>query len=173
MERNMTQLNEYIIPIGGLALGHHEFTYSIDKSFFEDMDNSEVEDCKVEMQVRAEKQAAMVVVAFEQNGFVQLNCDRCGDVYDHSIDATNQLVIKLNDTDVNDNDDVVILDDLDNRFDLTHYFYEYIHLQIPLKRLHKDAECNPEVLRKLEELQGANSDPAYVDPRWEGLKNYN
>ena len=173
MEINMTQLNEYVIPIGGLALGQHEFAYSIDKSFFEDMDNSEVEDCKVEMQVRAEKQSAMVVVEFEQKGSVQLNCDRCGDVYDHSIDATNQLVIKLSDTNFNDNDDVVILDELDNRFDLTHYFYEYIHLQIPLKRLHANAGCNPEALRKLEELQGLKNDPAYVDPRWEGLKNYN
>ena len=173
MQRTMTQLNEYVIPIGGLALGQHEYTYSIDSSFFKAIDNSEVESGKVEMRVRLEKQTTMAVVDFEQLGNVQVNCDRCGDVLEHSINATNQLVIKFNDADFNDNDDVVILNELDNRFDLTHYFYEYIHLEIPLKRLHADTECNPDVLRKLEELQGVKNDPAYVDPRWEELKNIN
>jgi uncharacterized metal-binding protein YceD (DUF177 family) len=167
----MTPMTKYNIPIGGLALGEHQFNYLIDGSFFKNLEYCEIEEGNVAMQVRAEKQVSMMVVEFDQKGTIKLCCDRCGDFYNYSVDAKNQLVIKFNTGDFDETDDVVIMNDSDNRLDLTHYFYEYIYLQIPLKRLHDKAGCNPKALKKLKELQGLHNDPSYVDPRWEGLKS--
>jgi uncharacterized metal-binding protein YceD (DUF177 family) len=42
----------------------------------------------------------------------------------------------------------------EHEIDLVSFFYEYIHLALPIKRIHPDDEkgnstCNPEMIRKL------------------------
>jgi len=58
-------------------------------------------------------------------------------------------------------------------FDLSQFFYEYIHLALPIKRVHPDdkegrSTCDPEMIKKLQEhvIEDKNS----TDPRWDGLK---
>jgi uncharacterized metal-binding protein YceD (DUF177 family) len=58
----------------------------------------------------------------------------------------------------------------ENHFDVSPFIYEFIHLSLPVRRVHPDNEqgestCDPEVIRLLEEKQ-PSSEP---DPRWEAL----
>ena len=34
------------------------------------------------------------------------------------------------------------------------FIYDYICVNLPLKRVHQDGKCNPKMLKKLEELKG-------------------
>ena len=53
------------------------------------------------------------------------------------------------------------------------FFYEYIHLALPIKRIHPDdkkgrSTCNPVMIRKLEDHLIADDDK--TDPRWDELR---
>jgi uncharacterized metal-binding protein YceD (DUF177 family) len=72
---------------------------------------------------------------------------------------------------------VQVIPDTAHEIDLAPFLYEYIHLLLPVRRVHPDERngqsgCNPEVLKKLEEL----APHPHLDPRWETLnrlKNVN
>jgi uncharacterized metal-binding protein YceD (DUF177 family) len=61
----------------------------------------------------------------------------------------------------------------ENDLDMKQYFYEYIVLALPIKRMHPDDStgkrtCDPEMLEKLREhIIGEENE---TDPRWDELK---
>ena len=61
----------------------------------------------------------------------------------------------------------------EHELDLKQYIYEYIHLALPIKRVHPDdkngkSTCDPEMLKKLKEHIVNNENEN--DPRWDELK---
>ena len=53
--------------------------------------------------------------------------------------------------------------------DLKNYLYEFITLLLPIKRIHRDGECDPEMIRSIEEHAFVEKEED-VDPRWDKLK---
>ena len=56
---------------------------------------------------------------------------------------------------------------------MSQFFYEYILLALPIKKIHPDdrngvSQCDPEMIKKLEEH--LTSDIDETDPRWNELK---
>jgi uncharacterized protein len=61
----------------------------------------------------------------------------------------------------------------EHELDMKQYFYEYILLALPIKRVHPDdkngnSTCDPEMLKKLKEH--IISEEVESDPRWDELK---
>jgi len=61
----------------------------------------------------------------------------------------------------------------EHELDLQQHFYEYIHLALPIKRVHPDDQsgnstCDPVMLKKLKEL--IVEEKYENDPRWDELK---
>jgi uncharacterized metal-binding protein YceD (DUF177 family) len=166
----VNNLETYIIPFSGLKAGAHQFTFRIDKSFFEHFEYSQVADGQVDVTVDLEKEERMLVFYFTISGTVILPCDRCNDPMELEISGKEQLVVKLGDHFEEESEVVVIIPEAENKVDLGPYIYEYIHLMLPIRRVHpgdteEESRCNPDVLKKLKEL----SEQHNPDPRWEAL----
>jgi uncharacterized metal-binding protein YceD (DUF177 family) len=67
-------------------------------------------------------------------------------------------------------EEVIIIPEAERQFDVSPFLFEVIHLMLPARRVHPEkdgqSECDPEILKKLEELSNQRA----PDPRWEALK---
>jgi uncharacterized metal-binding protein YceD (DUF177 family) len=161
-------LKEYRIPFIGLKVGTHEYDFHLQAKFFEAFEFSQIEHGDIEVKLFLEKQSTMLVLRFEMKGKVGLLCDRCGDPIDQPISGKHQLIVKFGDRTGDTDDDVVVLGPAESDIDISQFLYEYAHLDLPVRHVHKsEAECNQEVLKQLKKY--AIEDNA--DDRWIALKN--
>jgi uncharacterized metal-binding protein YceD (DUF177 family) len=162
-------LEQFIIPFSGLKLGFHRFGFRIDNTFFDAFEYAEIKSGLVDIGLSMEKKERMLLFDFTIHGSVDLPCDRCGEMVDVALDGEQRLIVKMGDTYQDEGEDVIIIPDGDNHFDVSSYLYEVLHLMVPPRRVHPETGgvsiCNAEVLKKLEK-SGTHSAP---DPRWEAL----
>jgi len=168
----MKTFGEYIIPIGGLAVGTHEFDYSVDDGFFEGIDYSEIKEGKIDLHVALAKEPKAMTFTFTFKGGVKVVCDRCGDEYMQEIEGENNLYVRYGAEYREESDDVIVIPTEQREFDIHTLAYEYIVLALPIRRVHPDDEngnstCNPEAIERLKNLQADNA----VDPRWKALES--
>ena len=81
------------------------------------------------------------------------------------------MIVKFGEKTYEETDEILIIPETDHQIDLSHYVYEYINLLLPVKRIHQEdkngnSTCNPEVIKKLKDLENQNS----TDLRWNELK---
>jgi uncharacterized metal-binding protein YceD (DUF177 family) len=103
-------------------------------------------------------------------GKVSVACDRCNEQMEMDVKGNERLIIKLGDRYYEESDDVQVIPDTAHQFDMSPFLYEYIHLLLPIRRVHPEDEkgnsrCDPGIIRKLKEL----SESHMPDPRWEAL----
>jgi len=101
---------------------------------------------------------------------VKVACDRCNELMDVGVSGNERLIVKLGDHYYEESEDVQVIPDTAHQFDLGPFIYEYIHLLLPIRRVHPEDEagnsrCDPEILKKLKEL----SERHIQDPRWDVL----
>jgi uncharacterized protein len=169
----------YTIPIGGLKAGQHYFDFKIDKAFFDQFEESEVKEGKLSAVIEADKRSSHVILTVRISGTVSILCDRCLGVYSQPVDCINRLLVKFGKTREDDDPDMITLPADVNDLEMKQYFYEYILLALPIKRMHPvssrgKSNCDPEMLKKLQEHIVSNENKN--DPRWDELKklmNYN
>jgi uncharacterized protein len=168
---------EFIIPFVGLNPGEHHYEFTIGNTFFEDLEYSEIRKGNVEVKLTLNRQSTMMIFSFELKGTVAVACDRCGDDFDQPIASTQQLIVKLNADNFEDNDEIISLAAGEYEFDISHYIYEYIILSLPARRIHGETEgdetfCDPEVIKMLDEVSPgeAGREEGEIDPRWAALK---
>ena len=166
----MKTFGEYIIPIGGLAVGQHEFDYVIDEGFFEGIEYSEIKEGKVSLHVVLSKESKAMSFTFTFKGDIKVSCDRCGDEYMQRVEGENVLYVRYGAEYREESDDVIVIPTEQREFDIHTLAYEYIVLALPIRRVHPEDEngnstCNPEAIARLKELQADRA----ADPRWEAL----
>ena len=167
---NVNHADQYQIAFSGLHPGTHSFDFQIGDSFFEQVKDAEITGGQVSVMVTMAKEERMMDLHFEIHGTVKVPCDRCNELMDFAVDGNERLIIKLGDHYQEESEDVQIIPDTAHQFDLRPFLYEYIHLLLPIRRVHPEDEegnsqCDPEILKKLKEL----SEHHIQDPRWEAL----
>ena len=168
----MEKENEFLIPVSGLALGVHEFTFDINDDFFADMDYSEVKQGKVTVELEVLREELMLTLSFHVKGQVRVPCDRCADEFDIPIQSEQVFYIKLGAEEVEESDDVAVVPAEEHAYDVRSLIYEYIILSIPMHRVHPEGECNPQVLALLShDEEPSEEKEVETDPRWAALKN--
>lgn len=175
----MKALKEFEIPFSGLKDGNHSYTFELGNAFFEAFPYGETESGMVDAQLELFKRPDMLTLDFTLTGEVELICDRCGELYNQVISGKRQLIVNLNADSYNDEDDLITLPASAHSIDIAHWFYEFVMLLLPAKRVHPDNEdgtsgCDPEMLAKIEELAAPELPPPgdeHTDPRWDALKN--
>ena len=163
--------DQYDIAFSGLKLGKHTFDFMIGATFFDQFEHGEIQGGQVAVHVDLDKEERMMVFLFSIGGKVIMPCDRCLDPVELEVNGNERLVVKLGDHYEEVSENVQIIRESDKRFDLKPFLFEYIHLMLPVRRIHPDNEngvstCDPVVLNKLKEL----SEQHLPDPRWETLK---
>jgi uncharacterized metal-binding protein YceD (DUF177 family) len=154
----------------GLKPGSYTFEYHVGKSFFEQSGESWIGDGDVGVVVSMERGERMLDLHFSIHGSVKVPCDRCNEPVEVKVDGEERLIVKYGDRYHEESEDVQVIPESANLFDVGPFIYEYIHLLVPARRVHPaDADgnslCDPAVLKKLEELSGQS----VADPRWEAL----
>ncbi len=145
-----------IIPLNGWKAGKQQFSWHVGKEFFERFDNSEILDADLVIEAVAEKSGDYNGIDCSIRGALTVACDRCLEDLVMPVDESIRLSVKFGREDASrdaagdgDEREVVYISPDDTDFDLSQTVYDYAMLALPLQRVHKDGECNPEVLRHL------------------------
>jgi len=168
----LNYLKNFEIPFRGLSLGDHDYDWEIDKTFFEALENHEIEDGKLTINLKFEKQDRMMILDFEINGEVYTVCDRCNDTLSLPVEVRETMIIKFGAERKEESEEVLIIPEKDYKIDISKFINEYVTLSLPIKKIHPEDDsgksgCNEEVIKKLKELTERNT----IDPRWEKLKD--
>jgi uncharacterized metal-binding protein YceD (DUF177 family) len=166
----MNSLAQFIIPVTGLKPGSHQFDFEIDDSFFEHFEYSEIQKGKINLHLVIEKEDNILVLLFNFNGHVGIPCDRCYEPFDLTLEGKERLILKFGSDYHEESEEIQVVPIGENHFDISPFIYEYIHLSLPVRRIHPDDEsgesiCDPEIIHRLEDFP---SSPG-PDPRWEAL----
>lgn len=173
--------SEYVIRFSGLKEGNHQFNFEIGKTFFEQLDYSEVQNGRLTVNVDFEKKATMLIVNFDIDGQVELMCDKCTDDFNLPIAGQEELIYKFGEGESND-EKILIIPEHEIEIDLSHPIYELTSIVIPSKRVHPEGECNQEMLEAMDNYLMVEEDEieisedsiedeeTSVDPRWAALK---
>lgn len=167
----MKKLKDYTIQFVSLKQGTHYFEFNVDNKFFEDLDCDDFIDATFKVGLEFIKQSTMMLLNFKFKGNITVPCDRCLDNLTLPIKGEEKLIVKFGDTSFNDTDDILVLAESEHEINVAHYIYEFIELNVPFRRIHKESECDAETIKRLNELEINKTED--IDPRWSALKNIN
>ena len=157
--------NDFLIPIKGLSTGKHNYTFTLDTSFFNRFDETLLTEADLTATIVLDKQPLWIGVSGVVKGEVITACDRCLDELRIPLETDVKLIVKFARSEgEEDNDEVMILDPGEAELNLEQFFYDYVCLSLPLQRVHNEGECNSEMAKKLEAL-------SYRDAKKEFLEN--
>lgn len=163
-------MKEYTIQFSGLAEGNHQFSYVLEKSFFDHFEGDVIQHGRIEVEVDMEKQTRMLIFNMEIHGIAGVTCDRCADPLNIGIKDTQRLIVRIGDTGESTDDDLVFISEEDFEFDLSQHLFDYVNLMLPMRFTHDQSidgsKCDPEMIKLLEKYSIENQH----DKRWSGLE---
>lgn len=177
----MSKKSEYLLGFTSLPDGKHLFSFEIGKTFFEQLDYSEIKDAKLKVRLSLEKQPNMMIADFEIAGKVKVMCDVCTDEFDLPIKGTRSLVYKFADEDLDD-ENVSTIYPHETEINVSQPIYEFTTLLLPVRRIHPKGKCNQDMLNDIDrylmiekkskgkKVDEPEKDTKDVDPRWAALK---
>lgn len=170
----MCSLESLKIDLKGLSEAKTIFEYNLGDSYFEALEASEVSKGSVHVIVCVQKSSGVYELTFHTEGTVTIPCDKCLDDMEQPVSTDNRLLVKYGVEHAED-DDLVTLAEDEESFNVAWLIYEFIVLGIPIKHVHRPGECNPAMIKALEEHSSTRSsdegEEKPIDPRWDQLKN--
>jgi len=149
-------LKQYKIGFTGLANGRHHFPFDIGPAFFDCFDHSEIERASVHLDLNLDKESNMLVFDFVFSGWIELVCGRCLGCYHEPVDHQQRIYVKFGDDFKEQSEDVLVIPHTESHFDTAQYVFEFLHLMLPLRRVHPDDEagasgCDQVMLKRVKE----------------------
>lgn len=170
----MSDLQLLNIDLLGLKEGETVLEYELNDTYFQSLESAEVRRGRVHVTLNIRKVVAYFEMKFHIMGQVIVPCDLCLDDMEQLVMAENRLIVRLGEA-YNEDDDEVTVNESEGMLDVSWFIYEFIALAIPIKRMHAPGECNPAMMKVLEEHstdQSRNGDATgEIDPRWAKLKD--
>jgi uncharacterized protein len=168
--------SQYIVQFGGLPLGVHEFEFDVKDSFFQSFENSEIKKADISVFATLTKQNNVLQMSFSITGTVAIDCDRCLKGFDFPVETEETLVIKHGNPDES-TDEILVIEEGKEEFDVAQYIYEYITLAVPARRVpceieEEDFKCDYETLDRLNGLSAEkepDGEKEENNPVWEKL----
>ena len=165
----------FTIPFKGLKEGQYSFNFDVDSEFFEKFEESEIKEGNFLATVEMDKRASHLDLLLKILGTAMISCDRCLEMFSYPISCENRIIVKFGEDNLSNDADVIYLPDDEDVLDLRQHIYEFIHLALPIRRVHpidKNGKigCNPEMIKKLNELLIYEEKQNDTDPRWDELK---
>lgn len=176
--RQMDKLNAYKIDINSLKDGIETRSMIADDDFFAYVQGNEIEHGNVGLEMQIRETQGVCKVTFQFEGQVQVLCDRCLEPMMQAVSGEAELNIKLGEG-YKDDGDYIIVPENEAIADIAWQVYEQIALQIPIRHVHEEGECETsmtEVLDKHEAIENNESNEEVAaetqttDPRWDALK---
>jgi uncharacterized protein len=151
----MSILSFYNIAFKGLSQGKHIFDYEVEDNFFSEFKGGIVDEGKVNVRITLEKQSSLMILRFDVDGSVHVQCDRCLEMYNQQITSQERIFVKFGEKEYNAGDEVIWVSVNDYQLNVSQLIYEFICLAVPIKKVHPDdkngnSTCDPEMIEKLD-----------------------
>ncbi len=185
----MGKFTAFNLPLKTLSAGTHEFEYKLNREFFAEMEYSEVRDADLDVQLKVVYRNDIYALSFQIKGTLTLLCDRCLDDLVIDVDTTYSINVEYGDEFNDESDDLLIIPTSDNNLNISDMLFDTAVLEIPIKHVHPEGECNPgmsEILAQHRatmtddddfdidneacDIEALDDDTAPIDPRWAALK---
>jgi uncharacterized metal-binding protein YceD (DUF177 family) len=123
--------------------------FTLNDAFFEHLEQEEIlgGDLIARISVR-ESAGGRFTARAHVEGSVRTRCDRCLEAVTFPIMADDSWVFSYAADEMEDEGDVIPLETT-APYDLAWNIYETIALALPLQRVHKDGDCDPDMLSRL------------------------
>jgi len=164
---------DFSVNILGLPKGVHQFEFQLEEDFFRKYGQQVVTRGKFAAQVALDKKETFIEADFKIEGSAFLICDRSLDDFEFPVSISKKIVFKYGQEPREVSDEIIIITHDQQKLDVGQLMYEFIALEIPIKKLHPRFEDQTE-----EETEGkiiyssstGQADEEVIDPRWEKLK---
>jgi uncharacterized protein len=170
----MDSMREYNVLFEGLKIGQHKYNFELSDTFFDSIEDSIVNKGNIKISLLLDKRETMMVAHFLIKGNVTKPCDRCNDDVSVSIKSENQIIYKFGGVS-NEDENLIVLEPSQYQLILGPVFYELIVVSLPLRSIHKEGQCNQQMLALLAKYSTSNgvNENTEADPRWDALKGLN
>ena len=164
---------DFSINILGLSKGVHQFDFQLVEDFFKKYGLDVITKGKFAATVILDKKETFIDADFNVEGKASLICDRSLDEFDFPMSISRKIVFKYGEEPKEVSDEIIIITHDQQKLDVGQLMYEFIALEIPIKKLHPRFENETE-----DETEGkiiytsstGEPDVEAIDPRWEKLK---
>jgi len=164
------EFRRFNIDIYGLSYRAHEYHFSSLESLFSLFEQDIVSSGSGECIMFLDKSETMITLNFDIQARVELTCDVTLKPFEHPINAQKQLMIKFGDEPSELSDDVIVIAWDTKTINVAEYIYQFMLLEIPLKRTHPDLEADRPDILYVSETEPEETEKDEIDPRWEALK---
>lgn len=158
---------DFSVNILGLSKSSHTFQFHLGESFFREYGQELIQSGTFEASVTLHKKETFIEADFSIKGTAQLECDRSLDLFDYPVTVDRKVVFKYGEEQTEVSDEIIIIPSDQPQLELGQLMYEFIALEIPMKKLHprfKDDDTEGNWVFTSEQEEGT------IDPRWEALK---
>lgn len=172
----MKDFATYTIEISNLKNQDYEYDFLVKDNFFQLFPQSLIEQGNLTVKVLLRKSETMLQLHFKITGFIVLTCDRSLENFDFPIKSEAKLILKFGASNEVINDDLEIISRDTIAINVAQYIYEYIALEVPMKKLHPkfqdDSDDDEDVLIYSSEDKSVEeqTNEEEIDPRWQALK---
>ncbi len=167
--------NQYIIPFKGLKEGKHDFSFQINKLFFEEYAELNITGGSLVVNITLTKKSTFLVLNTIIEGQIELICDRCLETFSNKLDFEGQLFVKFKEEPEEPDDQVIFLHPNEDVLDLNQYLYDCIGLNIPIQKVHPEINgksgCNQEMISLINKHTTKKIEKEEKDPRWSKLRD--
>ncbi len=150
----MNILDDFTIPVKGLSAGSHDFTFEVDRRFFDAAGGSLITGGEARVEVKAAKTAGGLALDFHITGRAEVECDRCLEPLTLPVDYSGVLTVRAAEGREEDYDgEVMWIGGNQTEVNVAQYIYESICLSLPMTRVHGQDEngvslCDPDMLAR-------------------------
>ena len=168
----MKSISTHKIEFAGLKVGKHQFSFELNKEFFENFSFFDFNNISLKVDVDLTKKSNLLELNFYAKGSVNVNCDMTNEPFDMPFDKEDFLVVKFGQEYNDEDNEILVLPFGEHKIILDQYLYELVILSLPRKRVHpgvEDGSLESEIIEILDELKPSGLG-LETDPRWEKLK---
>jgi len=169
----------YSVELPNLKDGVNHFVFEIDKKFFAGFEQPLVQEGKIRIETIIRKNLNQLEVLFDIEGNIELNCDRCDYPFQYSVKAERQIIYAYAGSGIQEDDfeELVFIDPKKHLLDLSQEMYDFICLEIPIRKVPEqcDDTCprNPLLNSDLGIVTEESEEESSLDPRWAALRKWN
>lgn len=160
-----------VIPFSHDNVGVYNYVFNIDKKLFEKFENTEINDCKIAVEVTLNQTINVAEVSISMNGYVEILCDRCLGYFQHKM-KLNEVAIVKNSQDFKEDINFLVYESDNGGVDLDQYFYDMIITAIPMHHVHPEVNgkstCDQDMIERINSNHKVSVE---TDARWDKLKN--
>ncbi len=177
MDKDKSFERQYSLNIARIKQGKSQEQFEVPGIFFDRFEQDTIQDASIKVTLDIVKTSSHLDVTFHFKGYVEIPCDRCGQLYHHPIDEHQRIFYAFDEDMKFEGYEVMYVHPQEPALSIVQELYDFINLAVPLRRVPStDIHlCDPEILKKLGMDENGNpiqveKKEEEIDPRWEKLK---